>query len=187
MATANGEPTKEPTAEQNLDGYGAPLMPWTKVRERLDAGLTQAPGTGGPDRHTCWLATMRPDGRPHVMPLGALWIDGAFYFSAGAATRKAQNLERNPHCVLTVATQEFDLVIEGQGARVTDPATVERIAAAFRADGWEATVAEDGISLTAPYSAPSAGPPPWNVYAVTPETVFGLGAAEPYGATRWRF
>src|SRR5215217_3850607 len=90
MATANGEPRKEPTAAQNLDGYGAPLMPWTKVRERLDAGLSQAPGTGGPDRHTCWLATVRPDGRPHVMPLGVLWVDGAFYFNAGAATRKAQ-------------------------------------------------------------------------------------------------
>ena len=62
-------------AERNLDGYGAPLIPWTRVRERLDRGLTQAPGTGGPDRHTAWLATVRPDGRPHVMPPGILWVE----------------------------------------------------------------------------------------------------------------
>ncbi len=52
----------EPKAEQNLDGYGAPLIPWSKVRERLEQAVTQAPETGGPDRHTYWLATVHPDG-----------------------------------------------------------------------------------------------------------------------------
>jgi len=181
MATAN----REPKAERNLDGYGAPLIPWTKVRERLEQGLSQVPGSGGPDRHTCWLATVRPDGRPHVMPLGVLWVDGACYFTAGAATRKAQNLARNPHCVITVATHDFDVVVEGEAARVIDEAKLQRIAAAFAADGWQATV-RDG-ALYAEYSAPSAGPPPWEVYEVMPTTVFALGTAEPYGATRWQF
>jgi PPOX class probable F420-dependent enzyme len=185
MATTN----KEPKAERNIDGYGAPLIPWTKVRERLEQGLSQAPGSGGPDRHTCWLATVNPDGTPHVMPLGVLWVDDAFYFNAGAGTRKAKNLARDPHCALTVATHDFDLVVEGKATRVTERARVQRLAEAFRAQGWEATVTvtEGGVSLTAEYSAPSAGPPPWDVYEVTPETVFALGTAEPYGATRWRF
>lgn len=85
---------KEPVAEQNLDGYGAPLIPWTRVLESLE-GLTQGPESGGPERHTHWLATVRPDGRPHVMPVGVLWVDGAFYFSTGAGTRKGKNLARN--------------------------------------------------------------------------------------------
>jgi hypothetical protein len=177
----------EPTSDRNLDGYGAPPIPWEKVRERLDQGLTQAPSTGGPDRHTCWLATVHPDGRPHVMPLGALWVDGAFYFTSGAGTRKARNLAQNPHCALTVATHEYDLIFEGTAARVTDPAKVAHIAEAFRADGWPATVDGSGTSLTAPYSAPSAGLPPWDVYEVTPETVFAMGTAEPGGATRFTF
>ncbi|HZD69650.1 MAG TPA: pyridoxamine 5'-phosphate oxidase family protein [Actinomycetes bacterium] len=176
---------KEPISEQNLDGYGAPPIPWTRVRERLGQGLTQAPGTGGPDRHTCWLATVRPDGRPHVMPLGVLWVDGAFYFNAGPTTRKARNLAHNPHCVITVATHEFDLVVEGEAAKVTDDAKLQRIADAYAAEGWQPTV-RDG-ALYAEFSAPSAGPPPWHVYGVTPATVFALGTAEPYGATRWRF
>jgi len=178
---------REPKTARNLDGYGAPLIPWAKVRERLDQGITQAPGTGGLDRHTCWLATVRPDGRPHVMPLGTLWVDGALYFNAGATTRKAMNIAQNPHCVITVATHDFDLVVEGTAVKVTDPAKAERIAEAFRSDGWPASVIEGTASLTAEYSAQSAGPPPWDVYEVTPETVFAIGTAEPYGATRWQF
>lgn len=175
---------KEPTAEQNLDGYGAPPIRWSRVRERLEEALTQAPGTGGPDRHTWWLATVRPDGRPHAMPLGVLWVDDALYFNAGAGTRKAKNLAENPHCVLTVATKGFDLIVEGEAVKVSDEATLQRIAKAYTAEGWTPTV-RDG-ALYAEYSAPSAGPPPWHVYEMTPATVFALGTAEPYGATRWR-
>jgi len=179
--------SQEPIAERNLDGYGAPPIPWAKVQARLEQGLTQAPGTGGPARHTCWLATVNPDGSPHVVPLGALWVGGAFYFNAGEGTRKARNLVHDPRCVISVATQDFDLVVEGNATKVTDRATAQRIAEVYRAEGWEATVNEGDASLTAPYSAPSAGPPPWYIYQVIPETVYAFGTAEPYGATRWRF
>jgi len=121
------------------------------------------------------------------MPLGVLWVDGAFYFNAGATTRKAQNLAHNPHCVLTIATHDFDLVVEGKAVRVTDQARSRRIAEVYRSQGWQVTVRDGEVSLTGEYSAPSAGPPPWDLYEVTPETVFALGTAEPYGATRWRF
>ena len=145
----------EPKAEHNLDGYSAPLIPWSKVRERLEQAVTQAPETGGPDRHTYWLATVHPDGRPHVMPLGAEWVDGAFYFTAGAHTRKAKNLALNPECVITVATHDFDIVVEGRASRVTDPALVARITG-LPGSGWPAQVSDDGTSLTADHSAPSA-------------------------------
>ena len=52
--------------------------------------------------HTHWLATTRPDGAPHVMPVGAVWLDGAFYFTAGPATRKAKNLAHNPRCAIAL-------------------------------------------------------------------------------------
>ena len=175
----------EPRSEKNLSGYGAPNIPWSDVRDSLSEGVTQTPETGGPQRHTHWLATARPDGRPHVMPLGALWIDGAFYFTAGPGTRKAKNLARDPRCVLTVATHDFDLVVEGEATRVLDEAQLQRIAAEFASGGWEPTVRDE--AFYAEYSAPSAGPPPWYVFEIVPQTVFALGTSEPYGATRWRF
>ncbi|TDE07481.1 pyridoxamine 5'-phosphate oxidase family protein [Jiangella asiatica] len=177
--------TTQPAQARNLDGYGAPLIPWEKVRDRLGQGVSQAPGTGGPNRHTCWLATVRPDGRPHVMPLGALWMDERFYFTAGPGTRKAKNLARDPHCVITVATDPFDLVVEGKAVKVTDEATLQRVCGAYNSEGWPAIV-RDG-ALHADYSAPSAGPPPWYVYEVRPATAYVLGAEDPYGATRWTF
>lgn len=176
---------KEPISKRNLDGYGAPLIPWEKVRKRLQQGFTQAPKTGGPDRHTAWLATVRPDDRPHVMPVGTLFIDGAFYFTAGPKTRKARNLTRNPNCVITIATHDFDFVVEGLAKKVVDPVKLRRIADAYAKEGWKPTVVKG--AFTAKYSAPSAGPPPWEVYEMTPDTIFALGTSEPYGATRWHF
>ncbi len=79
----------------------------------------------------------------------------------------------------------LDLVIEGTATRVTDEATLQRLAQHYADQGWPARVS-DG-ALTAEYSAPSAGPPPWFLYFVTPKIVFGVATAEPNGATRWKF
>lgn len=178
---------REPRSERNLDGYGAPQIPWASVRARLEGDITQAPDTGGPNRHTFWLTTIQPDGKPHVRPLGVLWVDGRGYFTSGTRTRKAKNLALTPHCALSVALHEFDLIIEGQAQKVTDPAMVLRIAEVYRSQGWPATVTEDGLALTAAYSAPSAGPPPWDIYEVTPDTVYAMGTAQLSGAARWQF
>ncbi len=90
---------KDPSSKKNLDGYGAPIIPWEKVHKRIQKGFTQAPKTGGPDRHTAWLATVRPDGKPHVMPIGVLFVDDAFYFNTGPKTLKARNIARDPSSV----------------------------------------------------------------------------------------
>jgi PPOX class probable F420-dependent enzyme len=167
--------------------YDAPLVEWERVEARLGRGLTQAPGTGGPDRHTCWLATINPDGSPHVTGVGALWVDGAFWFETGAGTRKGKNIARDPRCTLSVATDEFDIMVEGDATRVTDPATVATMAEHWVAGGWPARVDDTGVGLTAEYSAPSAGPPPWFVYRIIPRAATALLTVEPGGATRWRF
>ena len=63
------------TDSKNLaDLYDLPVLDWKQIERRLDQGVTQAPGTGGPDRHTCWLATIDPDGAPHVTGIGGLWV-----------------------------------------------------------------------------------------------------------------
>ena len=113
--------------------YGSPTMDWAAIRARLDASITQAPGTGGPDRHTCWLTTINPDGSPHVTGIGAVWVDGAFWFQTGEGTRKGKNIARDPRCALSLATRDFDLVVEGTARQVTDPPTVAAMAARWAA------------------------------------------------------
>jgi len=165
--------------QKNLDIYGNPPLPWSRALDQLEAAAdTQAP-------RTTWLSTVRPDGRPHLTGVGALWVDGKFYFTSGARTRKSRNLAANPNCALSMVLKGLDLAVEGRAEKVTDPATLERLAARYAAQGWPAR-AIDG-ALTAEFSAPSAGPAPWELYVVTPVTAFGVATAEPYGATRWRF
>src|SRR6516165_10270633 len=93
-------------AKNLADLYGSPVLEWARVEQRLAAGIPQAPDTGGPNRHTCWLATIDRDGRPHVTGVGALWSDGALWFETGEHTRKGRNIARDPRCTLSVALHD---------------------------------------------------------------------------------
>jgi PPOX class probable F420-dependent enzyme len=174
-------------AKNLADLYGTPLLEWARVEERLEQGISQAPDAGGPNRHTCWLATINDDGSPHVNGVGALWADGAFWFETGERTRKGRNIARDPRCTLSVALHDFDVVVEGTAQRVTDPGTVAERAEQWAAAGWPCTVDDSGTALTAPFSAPSAGSPPWFVYRIAPEHATVLLTVEPGGATRFGF
>jgi PPOX class probable F420-dependent enzyme len=174
-------------AKNLADLYGLPLVEWGIIESRLGEDVTQAPGAGGPDRHSFWLATINPDGTPHVTGLGVDWHDGAFWFSTGATSRKGRNLARDPRCSLSVATQEFDLVVEGTASQVTEPDAVAAYVARAAAGGWPARVDHTGRAVTADFSAPSAGPPPWHVYRLSPGRATALQVTEPGGATRWTF
>jgi hypothetical protein len=79
----------------------------------------------------------------------------------------------------------MDLTLDGAAVRVTNPAILERVAGIYRDLGWPTEVTGD--AFTAPYSAPSAGPPPWHLFRFAFRTVVGVSTAEPNGATRWRF
>src|SRR3954451_11389785 len=100
--------------------YDLPPLRWDTIEARLDQGFTQAPGTGGPDRHTCWLATINRDGSPHVTGIGALWVDGAFWFVTAETSHKGRNLARDARCSLSLSTHEFDVTVEGTAERITD-------------------------------------------------------------------
>jgi Pyridoxamine 5'-phosphate oxidase len=169
---------RTPTKITNLDRYGSAALPWNRARAVLAEGST------GPDI-THFLGTIGPDGRPHVAGVGAVWLDGDLYFTSNLAARKARNLTANPACTIAVKLAGIDLTLAGTAVRVGDADTLARIAAIYRDGGWPAGVADD--ALTAPYSAPSAGPPPWHLFRFTFDTVVGVATAEPFGATRWRF
>ncbi len=168
----------EPTSTKNLDRYGSPELPWSRVRDVLDADTPTAD-------LTFFVTTVRPDGRPHSAGVGAVWVDDTLYFKGGPETRRSRNLAENPVCTISVRLQGIDLTLEGEADRVTDSATLEQVSAVYRTGGWPATV--EGDALTAPYSAPSAGPPPWHLYRFVLHRAIAVASAEPHGATRWDF
>ena len=167
-----------PVEVKNLDQYGNPPLPWSRAHDLL---------VGTPSRLdiTFFLGTVRPDGRPHSAGVGALWHEGGFYIVGGPKTRKIRNLTANPACTISVRLEGIDLTFEGEAHRVTDQPTLERAAQLYRETGWPAEV--QGDAFTAPFTAPSGGPPPWYLHRFTIHTVFGVATAEPNGATRWRF
>ncbi len=164
--------------QKNLaDLYSLDPIPWSRALAALEAADAQ--------QQTPFLATTRPDGRPHVAGVGALWDEGKVYFVSGAGTRKSRNLAENPDCVIAMSLKGIDIEIEGTAVKVSDDGTLHRLAKRYGDQGWPATV-KDG-AFTHEYSAPSAGPPPWDLYEVAPRTVFAVLSEEPGGATRWRF
>ena len=162
---------------KNLDIYGSAPIPWSRARDALAA-------KHGPEV-PFFLGTVSQDATPHAAGVGAVWADDTLWFVTGPRTRKARNLAANAACTISCRLPGIDVVLEGSAERVTDADTLERLAAVYREGGWPAEV--DGDAFTAPYSAPSAGPPPWHLYRVTVHTAFGVATAEPHEASRWRF
>ena len=99
--------------QTNLDIYGHAPLPWSRAEKQLES-------TSGP-AVTHFLSTVRPDGRPHVAGIGAVWVDGKFYFVSGARTRKSRNLAENAACAIAVKLPDIDLVVEGYATKVTGP------------------------------------------------------------------
>jgi len=164
---------------------GLPPVNWGAVIEKLDA--KSAPAPDAHNARTTWLATVNEDGSPHVTAVGAIWLDGTYWFQTGRSTRKGRNVERDPRCSISASIREADVVIEGDASRVTEPDVVARIAKAWADDGWPVKPDEGGSGITAPFNAPSQGPPPWNVYRIEPRSATVVLGTEPGGLTRLRF
>jgi general stress protein 26 len=168
-------PEIEPIAALNeeFSSPGAKAPSWAEVVDVLSSS------------EMFWLSTVRGDGRPHVTPLPAVWLDGTLHFCTGAAEQKAKNLEANPRCILTTGTNEFrsglDVVVEGTATRVSDTARLERLAAIWKSKlDWDFDVA-DG-EFRDPDGQHGA-----LVFGVTPTKVLSFGKGEPYSQTRYRF
>ena len=164
---------------------GLPPVDWGTVVEKLDTGSAPAPDAR--NSRTTWLVTLNEDGSPHVTAVGAVWLDGAFWFQTGAATRKGRNVARDPRCSVAVSILDMDVVVEGAATRVTEASQLARIAQAWADQGWPAEPDESGSGITAPFNAPALGPPPWRVYRIEPRSAVVTLGKDPGGLTRFRF
>src|SRR3954465_8635663 len=162
---------------------GLPPVHWAAVTEKLDAG--SAPASDARNARSTWLSTINEDGSPHVTAVGAIWLDGTYWFQTGAGTRKARNVARDPRCSVAVSIRDADLVLDGTAVRVTEPSAVAQAAKAWADGGWPAEPDESGAGITAPFNAPAQGPPPWHVYRIEPRSALVTWGTEPGGLTRF--
>jgi nitroimidazol reductase NimA-like FMN-containing flavoprotein (pyridoxamine 5'-phosphate oxidase superfamily) len=134
-----------------------------------------------------WITTVRPDGRPHVTPLVAVWLDDAVHFHTGAREQKYVNLRANPHVVLTTGCSTWDtgedVVVEGDAVPVTDPQLLARLAEAWAGkwDGrWQLAVRDGG------FGDPESAERQSEVFTVAPSTIYAHAKGDPFGQTRYR-
>jgi hypothetical protein len=153
---------------------------WTDVVEILDRS------------EMFWLSTTRADGRPHVTPIPAIWLDEMLHFCTGPGEQKAKNLALEPRCILTTGTNEFrsgtDVVVEGRADRVTDEGMLRRLADRWleRLD-WPFEVVEGGFRDPGQPDGRADGSAQAHVFALFPTKVLVFGKGEPYSQTRFRF
>ena len=167
---------KDPTGELDprFSDANATPTPWAEARDQLERAKAY------------WLSTVRPDGRPHVTTVAAVWVDGALHVTTGRSERKARNLAENVHCVVTTGTDRFDgldVVVEGEAALVTDEARLQRLADAYVAKYDQLFVFQvrDGALWI------EGSEDPGLAYEVRATRAFGFAKGDPFSQTRWLF
>ena len=165
MARTKSQANTTPKASRpHMKGYGVPeslkgALPWSWAQERIAKS------------HNYWLTTVTPDGAPHTMLVWGIWLDGAYYFSTSATSRKARNLQQNSNCVVCNENAEEAVIMEGIARKLSESEIPQQAFADYKAKyGWTLD--------------PKMGPD----HQVRPKTVFAMPEKQfPKAVTRWRF
>ncbi len=161
-------PTGELDARYSSEG--ATATAWEEARDRVA------------EADVYHLCTVRPNGRPHVTPLLAVWLDDAVHFCTGPDEQKARDLAGRPLCALVVASSApdgLDVVIEGEAVRVADEARLRRLADAWVAkygEEWRFEVRDGAFAHAAGTAL---------VFEIVPAVMFAFGKGDEYSQTRW--
>lgn len=137
-------------------------LPWNEV-ERL---LVEA--------RTYWLASVRPDGRPHVAPVWGVWMEEAFVFETANGSVKARNLLACPSAVVHLDHTEAAVIVEGRAELAND----ERIVRAFAG----AYVPKYNWDIEQYLSRPNSA-----VFRIVPRVAYSFREHLGQTATRWEF
>ena len=143
---------------------GSGLIPWAEAERRLTVS------------HDYWVATARPEGSPHVMPVWGVWLGQRLWFSSALGSRKARNLAAEPRCTVTTDDARDPVVVDGTAERLTDAASIAAFVAAVN-EKYDA-------GMTADFQDPAVN----GTFAVRPVRVIALSGADfPGSPTRWLF
>lgn len=161
----------DPVAERpHAPGYEVPespdgLLPFSWARERLANAITW------------WVATVRPDGRPHAMPVWGAWADDRAYILGQRTARWARNLLANPNVVIHIQAGEDVVIVEGRATLLESPD--ETVLARCRAGFAKYAASHDNQVDVASWIGKG-------FWEIEPQTAFGFSDYVT-DATRWRF
>ncbi|MEU5671800.1 pyridoxamine 5'-phosphate oxidase family protein [Micromonospora sp. NPDC047753] len=148
----------------------ATVKPWSQALACLESA------------HKCWLSTVGPGGRPHAAPVMSVLVGGAPCIASRPSSRKSRNLAHNPCAVITVSSDDLDLVVSGEAHQVSGDTALRRVAAAFATKyGWTFAIRDGRV-----HDDSLPGAPQYAFYEVSPVRAFGYGP-DGLTATRWRF
>ena len=145
---------------------GTGLLPWSWAEERLAAS------------RNFWVTTAWPDGRPHLMPVWAIWDaeQQSLWFTSSTGSRKARNVAADPRCVLATEDAANPVIVEGRGEIVRDPESIARVIALMNA------------KYDTDYPVEFLDPAANATIRVRPAWAFGLAEGDFTGSpTRWTF
>jgi general stress protein 26 len=168
----------DPITTIDLGNSSSPVAvatPWEETRRALETA------------EVFWLATVRADGRPHVTPVAAAWLDGTLYFGTGSVAQKLKNLRGNSQVVLTTGCNRLatglDIVVEGDAVPCADTAVHERFhqqQASLWGEGWPIRL-RNGILWDETTEEPLL------LFAVTPTKIFAYARGDQWSQTRYQF
>jgi hypothetical protein len=165
MARTGKAPLRVPVAHRPyMPGYGLPkgkkgLLSWRWAEQRLKKS------------HNYWITTVRPDCSPHTMVVWGLWLDGRFYFSTGAQSRKARNLAENPKCIVCTEDAAEAVIVEGEARLLVGPRPAGFFTRYEKKYDWDMSDYQNEP-----------------VFEFRPRVAFGLAEKKSLNAaTRWRF
>jgi nitroimidazol reductase NimA-like FMN-containing flavoprotein (pyridoxamine 5'-phosphate oxidase superfamily) len=172
---------QDPITTIDLGHSGSPdavATSWEETRRALETA------------EVFWLSTVRADGRPHVTPVSALWLDGSLYFQTGGIAQKSKHLRRSPHVTLTTGcnhlTTGFDIVVEGDAVPFTDVAVLERLNQMWSTlwgEGWPIEF-RNGIFYE---TGGERKGEPLLVFSITPTKIFAYARGDQWSQTRYQF
>ena len=156
----------------HIPGYGVPethegMLSWDWAVERLQNAIHY------------WIATTRPDGRPHAAPVWAAWVDGVLAFESGPNSRRGRNIAANPAVVIHIESGDDIVIVEGVAEQISRPEP------AFESRLLDAFASKYGARYDYVYD-----PANWRdggLYLVRPQKVLAWARFDIQDATRWTF
>ena len=110
--------------------YGQPTssdgpLDWSHAEERLKRARNY------------WIATTRPDGTPHAVPVWGVWVEGSLYFGTSRRSVKGRNLAHSPGLVVHLESAD-DVVSSRVKSRksATEPPSMPSMRPTGRSTAW---------------------------------------------------